>query len=818
MRNGHAPGNVNAFMDALRQDIRHGLRRLARSPGFTIVAQLTLALGIGANTAIFTVVNAVIFKPLPYERSERLVGVFHQTPGGPLSVMSGPNFVDVRAQNRTLSGMTAVNNIGLTVTGRGAPIRADGAEVSASFFDVLRVRPILGRGFRSDENDPGHHRVVVLSHGFWLQRFGGSSDAIGKTMTIEGAPYTIVGVAPAGFSYPEGAGLWVPMLHDDDFRVANRGAWYVDVIGRLKDGVTAAQAAADVESIARRLERQYPKHNADLRITVAPLHGWMVSKARTSLLLVLGAVGFVLLIACTNVANLTLARAAAREGELAVRTALGAGRLRLFRQLLTESVILSVGGGVLGLLLAWWGTDALVGLKPEGIPRLGEVRVDAGVAVFAAIISLLSGLLFGSIPAIQVTRGALLGALKDGGRTVAGRRSLRMRSGLVVTELALAVALLAGAGLLINSFLRVQRVDPGFQTEQALTFRVALPDATYQERTRRIAFFDRLVARLGALPGVHSAGAVMGLPLSNVSFNISFTVEGHPAPPPGKEPTMEVRVATPGYFQTIGIPLKRGRLFSSSDVMGAPQAVLLSESAVRHYFPNEDPLGRAIRLGWHFDEGKQAGGTVVGIVGDVKDAGLDEASPPEIYIPHAQIGIGNMAVVVRGALAPSAFATSAEAVLRDLDPELPIGNLKTLEEIRAASVSGRRFYVLLLTLFAAVALALAAVGIFGVMSHAVTQQTREIGIRMALGADRDHVVRMILGRAVLLVIAGVGLGLGMAVATGRALAGLLFELTPTDPVTLGGVCALLAAIALLASYVPARRATRIDPVVALRAE
>ena len=399
-----------------------------------------------------------------------------------------------------------------------------------------------------------------------------------------------------------------------------------------------------------------------------------------------------------------------------------------------------------------------------------------------------------------------------------GRRSLRVRSGLVVAELALAVALLAGAGLLINSFMRVQRVHPGFETDQALTFRVSLPDVTYAERARRIAFFDRLLTRLAALPGVRSAGAVIGLPLTNLNFTISFNVDGRPEAPPGQEPTMEVRVASPDYFRTIGIPLKRGRLFTRSDVMGAPQVALLSESAARRYFPNENPLGRTIKLGWHFDDNKQAGGVVVGIVGDVKEAGLDEPSPPEIYIPHAQIGIGNMAIVVRGAIAPSAFSQSVEAVLRDLDPDLPLSSLKTLDEMRTASVSGRRFYVLLLTLFAAVALVLAAVGIFGVMSYAVTQQTREIGIRIALGADRDHVVRMILRRAGLLVLAGLSLGLAMAVGTGRALSSLLFELSPTDPGTLAGVCVLLAAIALVASYLPARRATRIDPVVALRSE
>ncbi len=675
-------------MDALRQDIRHGLRRLARSPGFTIVALLTLALGIGANTAIFTVVNAIILKPLPYDHPEQLVGVFHRMRGtSDLSTLSPPNFIDVRAQTRALAEVAAVNTSSFTITGTGTPVRVDGAQVSASLFDVLRVSPILGRRFHAEENEPGKHHVVILSHALWLQRFGGNRDVVGRTITIDSAPHTVVGVMPAGFSYPEGRALWVPFEYHESFRVSNRGAWYLDVIGRLKPGVTATDAARDVAGIARRLERQYPKSNTDLEMTAEPLHGWIVGDTRTSLLLLLGAVGFVLLIACANVANLTLARAAAREGELAVRTALGAGRGRLVRQLLTESLLLSLIGGVCGLLLAWWGSDALVGLQPAGIPRLGEVGIDGTVIGFAAIAAVTTGLLFGSIPALQVTRVGLVGALKEGGRgALTGRRSVRVRSALVVGELALAVALLAGAGLLINSFVRVQQVHPGFSADQALSFRVSLPEATYAERPQRIAFYERLLTRLSALPGVHSAGAVVGLPLSGLNFTISFHVKGRPEAPPGQEPGMEVRVASSDYFRAIGIPLKRGRLFTSSDVMAAPQVVLLSESAVKRYFPNEDPLGKTIEIGWHFDEGKQAGGKVVGIVGDVKDAGLDEPSPPEIYIPHAQIGISDMTVVVRGALPLTALARTVEAALRELDPDLPMANLKTLDEVRTASV------------------------------------------------------------------------------------------------------------------------------------
>ncbi len=684
---------------------------------------------------------------------------------------------------------------------------------------MFRVRPILGRAFRPEENEPGRSQVVVLAHTLWVQRFGGDSAVIGRTVTINAKPHTVIGVMPAGFSYPDDTALWLPFEYDADFRADNRGAWYLNVIGRLKPGVPAGQAATDVQAIARRLERQYPKSNTDLEITAAPLHGWMVDHSRNALLLLLGAVGFVLLVACVNVANLTLARAVARESELAIRTALGAGRVRLVRQLLTESILLALAGAVGGLLLAIWGSDALVNLQPKGIPRLEEVRVDSVVVGFTAVVAIVTGLLFGSLPAFQGTRGALVGALKEGGRgALIGRGSHRVRSTLVIAELALAVALLAGAGLLINSFVRILRVDPGFQTGEALTFRIGLPESTYKERAQKLAFYDRLLERLHALPGVRSTGAVMAAPLTDMHFNISFDVEGRPPSPAGHEPSMEVRVTSPGYFGTIGIPLKRGRLFGPSDAMGAPQVVLLSEAAVKRYFPHEDPLGRVIKIGWHFDDGKQAGGTVVGIVGDVKDAGLDQESPEEIYLPYAQMGLNSMTVVVRGDVPAASLSRAVEDVVHDLDPSLAIAGMKTLDQIVSASVSGRRFYVLLVGLFAAVALTLAAIGIFGVMSYSVTQQTREIGIRMALGANGADVVRMVLRHAALLVAVGVVAGIGLALVAGRALSSMLFELSPADPATLAVVSILLGAIALLASYLPARRATRIDPVVALRAE
>jgi putative ABC transport system permease protein len=806
-------------MDTFRQDLRYAFRRLTGAPGFTVIAVLTLAIGIGANAAIFTVVNAVLLQPLPYEDSSRLVGVFHQTRTGQLAVMSPPNFLDVRRLNRSIENMAAHDESGFSLTGGGDPVRLEGSSVSASFFDVLRVTPILGRTFRAEENEPAKGDVLILSHGLWVRRFGGDSAVIGRPVMLDGKRRVIIGVMPAGFSYPEGRDRWVPLAYDQVFRESNRGAWYLGVIGRLKPGITVAQAAADIAGIGKGLEKQYPRSNTDVGMSVAPLHAWMVGRTRTALLLVLGAVGFVLLIACANVANLTLSRAAAREGELAVRSALGARRGRLVRQLLTESALVSLAGGVAGLLLAAWGADALVRLEPEGVPRLHEVHVDLAVVAFTGVLSLVTGFLFGSLPAWQVTRGELIGALKEGGRgALTGRRAARVRGALVVAEMALAVMLLAGAGLLINSFVRLQHVHPGFQIGDALTFRLSLPETVYDTPTRPIEFYDRVVEKLRALPGVRTVGAVVGLPTSGMNFNISFTVEGRPPAQPGQEPSLEVRVATPDYFKAIGIPLKQGRLFSERDRLESPRVVLLSDAAARQYFPGENPIGHHISLGWRMEGDRRAGGEVVGVVGDIKDFGLSEAAPPEIYLPHAQMGTRNMSLVLRSDVPPDTLAEAAQRAVHALDPNLPVTALRSLDDVVARSISQPRFYMLLLAVFAASALALAGIGIFGVMSYAVTQQTREIGIRIALGADGGAVVAMVLQRAGLLIALGLVLGVAGALGVGRALSTLLFKVSPQDPLTLAVVATVLAAVALLASYLPARRATRVDPLVALRTE
>jgi putative ABC transport system permease protein len=815
---------VEDFMDLLRQDLQYALRRLIQSPGFTLVAVVTLALGIGANTAIFSVVRGVLLKPLPFPESDRLVAVFHAYDGDKHAVMSGPNFIDVAHTAKSLENAAAIETQRVILTGQGDPVRLNAAAVSASFFDVLRVRPELGRTFAADESTPGRTDLIVLSHGLWQQRFGGDTGVIGRKIQIDGVDKEIIGVMPAGFNYPDERVAWLPIAYDQGFVSTQRGAWYLFVIARLNPGVTPAQSAAEVKSIAANLARLYPDADGSISMTTVPLLEATVGDVRPSMLVLLGAVGFVLLIACANVANLLLARAAARETEMAVRTALGAGRGRLLRQLLTESMALSLVGAGMGLLLAVWGVAFLVQLKPDGIPRLDDVHVDAVVVLFTIGVAVLTGLLFGVAPALHATRGTAAASLKEGGRGAVGARGgARTRGALVVAELALALMLLVGAGLLMRSFARLQAVDPGLRPDHTLTFELTFPDARYgsDHEDRLVAFFDQLLPRLRALPGVTSAGAVMGLPLSGLQFDISFEVLGRPPVAPQDQPSMQIRVATPSYFSTVGIPLERGRFFSDDDRAGSKPVVLITQSAARQYFPNEDPIGKTIRLGWGkrvHGQVVRGGGEVVGIVGDVKEFGLSEASAPQLYMPLRQWPVGRMAVAMRTSTPPMSLADAAKAQVLAIDPSLPVSSVRTMDEIVARSISQPRFYLLLLSVFAAVALILAAVGIFGVLSYAVAQRTREIGIRMALGAPERSVLRLVVGQAMLLVLAGIGIGAALAVVLSRGLTTMLFSVSATDPATFAAVAGILCAVSLVASYVPARRATRVDPIVALRSE
>ena len=805
-------------MDHFTQDLHYALRRLMKAPGFTLVAVLTLALGIGANSAIFSVVNGVLLKPLPYPEPDRLVGVYHTT-DGQRAVMSGPNYSDIARLATTLENAAAISTSRMILTGEGEATRLPVAEVSASLFNVLGVRPEIGRTFNADENTPGRTNLVVLAHGLWEQRFGSDPAVIGRRIMLDGVPREVIGVMPRGFSYPSERQAWLPIEYDQNFVARQRGAWYLSVVARLKPGVTPGQAAAEIETLGRNLARQHPDSNAEIGMTAFPLLEAMVGDIRQSVLILLGAVGFVLLIACTNVANLLLARAAAREPEMAVRTALGAGRGRLVRQLLTESLVLSVLGAAFGLLLAVWGVELLIALKPQGIPRLSNVRVDGIVILFTFATALLTGVLFGLVPAFTATRG-LSASLKEGGRgAVTSRGGTRVRGALVVAELALAVMLLAGAGLLMRSFVKLQAVDPGFKTEQTLTFELTLPDARYEQDEPRIAFFDQLLPRLRALPGVRSASAVLGLPLSGLDLIISFEVAGRPPVPPSQQPSMQVRVATPDYFDAVGIPIKRGRGFTEDDRATTPRVVLITEAAARQFFPGEDPIGKTIKLGWGRGPGKpKAGGEVVGIVGDIKDAALNEPNPPQIYMPLRQWPTSFMTVVVKTSVPPASLADAARAQVAAIDPNLPLSNVSTLEAVVAKSISQQRFYLTLLMVFAAVALVLAAIGIFGVLSYAVSQRTREIGIRMALGAQERSVITLIVRQAMVLVASGIALGTAAALFLSDTMTKMLFSVKPTDPATFASVAGVLMGVALFASYIPARRATRVDPIVALRSE
>lgn len=802
-------------MDTLLQDFRFALRQLLRSPGFAIVAALTLALGIGANTAIFSVVNGVLLRPLPWPGSDALVQVLHVTPTSAIVAMSPPDYLDMKedaAQALTLAGF---DNLGYTLTGDGDPLRVVGAATSASFFEVLGVSPALGRGFFDEENEPGRELVTVLSHGLWTDRFGADPSIVGREVRINDVPHTVVGVMPADFEF--GAfQLFTPLVYDETFR-GGRGQVYLQVIGRLVGGATLAQAEAEVVRTATRLSATYPDSNQNRSARLVPLKEQMIGDVRPALLILLGTVGLVLLIACANVANLLLARGSARSGEIAVRAALGARRSRLVRQLLSESLLLAAVGGALGLLLAFWGTDLLVALQPANVPRLSGVAVDGTVIGFTAGIVLLTAVLFGLAPALQATRPDLVESIKEGGRSAAsgGRKSLR--SGLVVTEIALAVLLVIGAGLLIRSFSLLQSVEPGFSTEQTIAFTLSLPEANYPEDHQSERFYSDFLERLEALPGVASAGAVLGLPLSGTNITISFSVPGRPEPPPGQSTSLQTRIATPGYFSTIGIPVLEGRAFTEADRADAPQVAILNASAARMIFPDGDPLGERIEMGWYRDY-VQVGGEVVGVVGDVRQFGLAEDFVPEIYFPHAQVPTTGMTVIARSEGDPTEIIGAARRELAALDPSLPLWNVRTLEQVLDQSISQPRFYTLLLSIFAGIALVLSAIGIFGVMSYAVTQRTRELGVRLALGATPSHVLALVVRQGGTLVAAGLALGLLGAWAATRLMSSLLYGVTATDATIFMAVPMLLGAVALTACYLPARKASRLDPVAALRGE
>ena len=812
-------------MDTLLTDVRYAARKLASTPGFTLVTALTLALAIGANTVIFSIINGVILRPLPLHTPERLVRVT-TTNRGESNPSSVQDYLDYQAQSKRVARMAAIDRTTMNLTGIAEPTRLRVMRTSGNFWLLVGVQPAVGRGYTPDEERQSAQRVVVLSASLWRNQFGGDPAVVGRTVMLDGNPYTVIGVAPKGFALGAEQDAYIPLVFTrDDLDPSNRGAHWLGVIGRLADGATAEQASQELATIAKRLEAQYPQSNTGFGAKVVPLREYMVGDVRTALLVMLGAVGFVLLIACANVANLLLVRATARETEMAVRAALGAGRSQIARQLVTESVVLALLGGALGLLLALWGVDLLVALSPVDLPRLHEVRVDGRVLAFTAAVALGTGIVFGLIPALQASRPNITGMLKEGARGGSAQRGTnRLRSSLVVSEMALAVVLLVGAGLLIKNFVRLLAVNPGFQSEQVITYNITIPESKYERTPELRAFVAELVDRMRRLPGTKSSAAVLGLPMGRTMFRTVLDIVGQPEDPPDRRKLVDVAVATPNYLTAMSIPLVRGRAFTDQDRREAPQVVMINETAAKRYFPNEDPVGKKIQIGWTEVDStmpnneRRMGGEIVGIVGDVHRMGLNSDVTAEVYLPFDQTPVRDLSIVIRSSAEPAAVIAAAKSQLRALDPDIPPYELRPLDDVISESVSRPRFYMLLLGGFAGVALALAALGIYGVISYAVSQRTRELGIRIALGATRDQVTRLVLGQGLALSLAGLVVGLGAAFYLTRVMASLLFGIDAIDPPTFAAVAVTLLGVAGLASYLPARRAAHVDPMVAIRTE
>ncbi len=809
-------------LETIWQDLRFGARMLVKTPGFTVVAVITLALGIGANSAIFSVVNTVLLRPLPYNDPDRLVMVWEDdTKGGyPRDTPAAGNYIDWRDQNQVFESMAAIADRSFNLTGVGEPERIEGRQVSASLFPLLGVEPQLGRVFLPEEDQPGASRVVIMSHGLWQRRFGSDNAIIGQSLNLNGESHTVVGVMPPSFQFPTRKDeMWVPIAFTSQ-EAANRGRHYLQVIARMKPGITPEQAQAEMTAIATRLQQQYPDSNTDLGAAVVPLHEHVAGAIKPALLVLLGAVGFVLLVACANVANLLLARAAARQKEIAVRVALGATRLRLIRQFLTESILLAVLGGGGGLLLSLWGVNLLKAFIPENISQARAITIDAKVLGFTILVSLLTGLIFGLAPATQASSFNLNETLKEGGRdSAAGGRGNRIRSLLVIAEVAVSLVLLVGAGLLINSFLRLRSVDPGFRAENLLTMEIVLPRLKYPDHARRTTFYNEMLSRVEALPGVKSASVTNWIPLVRQGDSIGVSIEGQPDPGPSQRPSVVTRVVGPQYFSTMGIQLLHGRQFEEQDRTDTPAVAVISETMARRHWPGEDPIGKRITPGSPTSSDPNNWLTIVGVVKDVRQFELNAEPKPQMYLTYSQAGFfAPRHLIVSTNVEPLSLASTVRGIVWEIDKDQPVSNVGTMEDTLSESIARQRFSMLLLGIFATVALVLAAVGIYGVMSYSVAQRRHEIGIRMALGAQRSDVLKLAVGQGLKLLVVGVAVGITAALILTGVMTSLLFGISATDPTTFITIPLVLISVGIVASYVPARRATRVDPMVALRHE
>jgi predicted permease len=820
-------------MESIGKDIRYAVRNLLNARGFTVIAIVTLALGIGANTAMFSVVNAVLLRPLPFRDPQRLVAMGEfDTDRGPaeagLGSLSYPDFADVQARNHSFEEVAVYADNEYTVTGLGEPLHANIEMVSANLFHLLGTQPAIGRAFLSEEDQSGHH-VVILSDQFWRAHFNTDPGVIGRSLSLNGRPFTVVGVAPGGFQFPvlaEARDMWTTFSRytetddpTDKPITTQRGNHSMAGIAKIKSGVSLQQANGDLDAIAHALATEYPNSNSHNGIAVKPEVDYMVGDTRTPLLILLGAVGLVLLIACANVANLLLARSSGRVREIAIRVALGATRIRIIRQLVTESLVLSLTGAALGIGIASWGLSSVLKLYPANLPRAQEVSIDYRVLLFTAGLAIVTGILFGLLPALQVSKPNLREAMSEGGRTsTSGAKHNRIRSILVVAETAVGVMLLIGAALLIRSLHRLSNVDLGFNPGHLLTASFDLSETRYKA-DQMDRFIQDLLSRMRSVPGVVNAAGAIPLPLSDNRYSVSFNLMDHPVPE-SNEPSAGFYVVAPGFFETMQVPLLRGRTFDARDQRNAPPTMIISQAFAKQYFPNEDPIGRKIKIGAGDGEARASYKTreVVGVVGDIHTGNISVTPRPAYYVPLPQLMWGPPTLLIRTAGQPNAMIGELRKLLSSMDSEAPLYEVRTMEDYFALDLGRARFQTILLALFAGVALLLTAVGLYGVMAYAVTQRTHEIGVRMALGASRSAVLRMVLQRGVVLTLTGIGIGVVGAIALASVIESLLYQIPPRDPLTYVVVCITLGSVALLASYIPALRATKVDPMFALRYE